>query len=239
MYTNFKGSSLIEVVVATALLAMLGVMLVTSINSSIRAKDMVSGISGRYQLAENAISRMAREISMAYLSKNIYTQEPAFITQFKGKSDSLFFSAFGNVVRQKDAKQSDEQVLGYYLAPNEHGQLSLMRRHKANLNLDVEKGGKALVLCPDVTKLTFSYYDDRFDRWEESWWADPLTLAVHDGHQKKEKDEKLNKASLPKPWRLPRLVKIELTVRMTDNTTKTWVSETEIPMREPLDLEPL
>lgn len=232
---NCKGFSLIEIVIATALLAMMGMMIMTSLNSSMMAKDKISNISNRYQLADQAMSRMAKEIAMAYLSKNINVSEPAFITQFKGKKDSLFFSAFGNVVRQKDAKQSDEQVIGYYLAPNDKGGLSLMRKHRANLNLDVEKGGRALVLCPDVSKLSFSYYDHRFDRWEESWFADPLAMAMHDGHQKKKQD----KSSLPKPWRLPSMIKIELTVTMPDNSSKTWVSQTEIAMKEPLDLDPL
>ena len=52
-----------------------------------------------------------------------------------------------------------------------------MRSYHANLNLDVEKGGVAQVLCPNVTKLEFSYYDSRYKKWEESWVADPTLLV--------------------------------------------------------------
>src|SRR5688572_5772506 len=109
------GFSLIEVMVATVLMGMMGALLMVSINSSVNAKEAVEEISGRYHLVRQAMSRMAREISMAYLSKNINITEPAFVTQFKGNKDSLYFSAFGNVVRQKDSKQSDQQVIGFYL----------------------------------------------------------------------------------------------------------------------------
>lgn len=238
--TLLRGFSLIEVMVATVLMGMMGALLMTSINSSIKAKDTVEDVSSRYKVVRQAMARMAREISMAYLSKHINVAEPAFITQFKGKSDSLYFSAFGNVVRQKDAKQTDQQVLGYYLAPDKQGQQALMRRHHANLNLDVEKGGRAQVLCPKVNKLVFSYYDDRYERWEEGWFADPLAMAAQDklvGRDNKENpEEKSNSGSLPKPWRLPRFVKISMTVEMSDGVEQTWISEAEIPLQEPLEL---
>src|SRR5580698_5175047 len=102
---KLKGFSLIEVMVAVVLMGMMGALLMGTINSSLRAKESVEEISSRYHLASQALSRMTREISMAYLSKHINLAEPAFVTQFKGKPDSLAFSAFGNVIRQKDAKQ--------------------------------------------------------------------------------------------------------------------------------------
>ena len=112
---NFPGFTLIEVMVATVLLGMMGVLLMYSLNSSITAKDTVDEISLRYQMVRQALARMSREISMAYLSKNIALSEPSFVTQqFKGSQHRLFFSAFGNIVHQRDAKQSDQQVIGYY-----------------------------------------------------------------------------------------------------------------------------
>ena len=103
------------------------------------------------------MSRMSREISMAYLSKHVFLADPIVVTQFKGYKDRLYFSAFGHSVHQKDAIESDEQVLGFYLATDKNGHKSLMRRMHPNLNLDVEKGGRAQVLCPNVIKLAFSY----------------------------------------------------------------------------------
>lgn len=143
----WRGFSLIEVMVAMVLLALMGLLLMQSLNSSVRAKDEAENISGRFQEARQAMARMSRDISMAYLSKNMYSLEPNYITQFKGRKNSLFFSAFGHVVRQKDAKESDQQVLGFYLAEDKKGQQSLMRREHPNLNLDVEQGGKSQVLC--------------------------------------------------------------------------------------------
>ncbi len=234
---NQAGFSLIEVMVATVLMALMGALLMTSINSSVKAKDSVEHISSRYHEARQAMSRMSREISMAYLSKHMNASEPTFTTQFKGEKDSLYFSAFGHVVRQKDAKESDQQVLGFYLATDKNNQQSLMRRMQANLNLDVTKGGRAQVLCPNVTKLEFSYFDSRYEKWQDSWISDPAsgdTIAMP--NSKPEDGKKELATNAPQPWRLPGFVKISMTVQMDEAETMTWVSETEIPVQDPLDL---
>jgi general secretion pathway protein J len=241
MTTNkLHGFTLIEVMVAMVLMGMMGMLLMAAINSSLQAKDSVEDISSRYQLVRQALSRMSREISMAYLSKHMALGDPSYVTQFKGAQNRLYFSAFGNVVHQRDAKQSDQQVIGYYLATDKLGRQSLMRRFQANLNLDVEKGGTAQVLCPNVTKLEFSYYDSRYKKWEESWVADPTNLVLQGQVEEQGKGEKQeqaqNQAQTPKQWRLPSYVKITMTVDMQEGVPMTWVTETEIPLQEPLDL---
>lgn len=234
----WRGFSLIEVMVAMVLLALMGLLLMQSLNSSVRAKDEAENISGRFQEARQAMARMSRDISMAYLSKNMYSLEPNYITQFKGRKNSLFFSAFGHVVRQKDAKESDQQVLGFYLAEDKKGQQSLMRREHPNLNLDVEQGGKSQVLCSNVSKLEFSYYDDRLNKWEETWIADPSASqgqapATNKAALGKEGEEQ---KETPKIWRLPAAVKITMSVVMEEGHEMNWVSEVGIPVQEPLDL---
>lgn len=228
----FNGFSLIELMVAMVLMAMMGTLLMTSINSSIKARDKVEEISGRYQMIRQAMTRMSREISMAYLSKHINLLDPTYITQFRGKKDSLYFSAFGNVVRQKDAKESDEQVLGFYLLEKD-GKKNLMRKHQANLNLDVESGGRAQILCPDVQKLEFSYFDEQQNKWEEEWVSDPSSL-VSQGTIGDQDDQP--KSPAQKQWLLPSFVRITLSVDMGDGLETKWISETQIPLKDPLDL---
>jgi|GEM_PF-1108399 len=235
------GFTLVEVLVGCVLFMFMGVMLMTSLRSSIHAKEVLEEISGRDQLVRQALSRMAREISMAYLSKHMSPSDPAYVTQFKGKKDQLFFSAFGNVVRQKDAKQGDQQVIGYYLSSDKEGHKSLIRRVRPNLSLDVEKGGVAQVLCPHVTKLEFSYFDNQMNKWQESWIADPTSMPNEQrnllpGIQiEGQKDAKIQQP-LAKQWRLPEFVKISLTADMGQGNEMTWVTETQIPVQTPLDL---
>jgi len=235
------GFTLMEVMVATVLMALMGILLMTSLNTSVNAKENVEHISQRFQDVRQAMARMSREISMAYLSKHVYLADPVVVTQFKGYKDRLFFSAFGHSVHQKDAKESDQQVIGFYLATDKHGQQSLMRRVLANLNLDVESGGRAQVLCPNVSKLVFSYFDNKLNKWDEQWIADPTNNKASAPAPTPKTDEaKDPEAKAPadsaKSWRLPSFVKISMTVDMGDGNEMTWVSETEIVVQDPLDL---
>jgi general secretion pathway protein J len=233
--TAIYGFTLIELMISAVLVAMMGVLIMASIHSSVVSKDSAEKLSQRFQEGNQAIARMSREISMAYLSKNFNSTDPSYLTQFKGKKDSLFFSAFGHVVHQKDAKESDEQVLGYYLAPDKQGNQALMRRMHPDLNTDVEHGGRSQVLCPNVTKLEFSYYDNNLDQWLDTWLADP-TMQPNTGNIRAapKGEGKTNDAT--KSWRLPSIVKITMTVLLEENREMTWMSMAEIAMQDPLDL---
>ena len=222
---KIKAFSLIEIMVASFLMAMMGVILMTSLNSSITAKDNVENISTNFHLARQAVLRMSKEISMAYLSKNVNNVDPSYLAQFKGYKDRLYFSAFGNVVRQKDAKESDQQVVGYYIGNNKKGEQVLLRAHQANLNLDVEKVSSPQILCPNVKKIEFAYFDNRTQKWEDSWLSDPKSMLTNDRN-----------TTDPKMLVLPAKVKITMVVQISEGNEIVWVSESEIFMNEPLDL---
>ncbi|MCA9507323.1 MAG: prepilin-type N-terminal cleavage/methylation domain-containing protein [Myxococcales bacterium] len=232
----FSGFTLIEIMVATVLMAMMGLLLMTSLNTSVQAKDNVEHISQRYQEVRQALSRMSHEISAAYLSKNINLTEPAYLTQFKGEKNKLFFSAFGHVVTQKDAKESDQQVLGFYLATDKNGKKSLMRRNNSHLNLDVTRGGRSQILCPNVSELEFSYYDSRFKKWQDSWVSDPSSMLLLGQNSGTKQNSNEQNDSL-KPWQLPAFVKISMTVEMSEGNLIKWIMQTEIPVQDPLELD--
>lgn len=224
---KINAFSLIEIMIASLLLAMMGVIIMTSFNSSIKAKDNIESISNNFHLARQAINRMGKEVSMAYLSKNLNTLEPAYLTQFKGYKDKLYFSAFGNVVRQKGAKESDQQVIGYFLANDKNGILSLMRAYQPNLNLDVEKITNYQVLCPNVKKIEFSYFDNRTEKWDDNWLSDTKSLQA---------GSNMNSGISGKILVLPSKVKISLITEISAGNEINFISEVEIPMTSPLDL---
>lgn len=67
--TAIYGFTLIELMISAVLVAMMGVLIMASIHSSVASKDSAEKLSQRFQEGNQAIARMSREISMAYLSK--------------------------------------------------------------------------------------------------------------------------------------------------------------------------
>ena len=211
--TRARAFSLIEILVAASLLAIVGGLLLTSLSSSIDAKEQVEATSGRFHLVRSAMSRMVDEISMAYLSGHHALTEPRTETGFLGERDSLNFTGFGYVPRVADEKKSDQRQLGYYLDTDPKSQTeSLFRREQANLDDNFEEGGRALVLLPGVRELTFEYWDTAKETWAEKWDA---TGTEH-------------------PNELPARIRITMVVAMESGEEQRFVTQTKLRILKPL-----
>jgi hypothetical protein len=208
-----RAFSLIEILVAASLLAMVGALLLTSLSSSIDAKQEVESTSNRFHLVRSAMSRMCDEISMAYLSNHHALTEPRTETGFLGERDSLKFTGFGYVPRVADEKKSDQRQLAYYLDNDPKTQAeALFRREQANLDDNFEEGGRALVLMPYVRELTFEYWDSTKEEWAEKWDAQGSERA----------------------GTLPDRVRITVIAMMEDGQEQRFVTQTKLHLLKPL-----
>jgi general secretion pathway protein J len=165
-----RGFSLLEVMVACGLLALVGSVLYTSLSSSIDAKEMVEGTSNRFHLARQAMSRMVDEVSMAYLSTHHNMSDPRTMTGFKGERDRMRFTAFGYTSRVEDDKRSESREVAYFLGTDDRTRSrALIRREQPNLDLELDEGGREQTLLPYVSELAFEYWDPLSEEWKENW----------------------------------------------------------------------
>lgn len=206
-----------EVMVAAALLAIVGGLLYTSLTSSIDAKEAVEGTSNRYHLARQALARMVDEISMAYLSAHRNPAELSVDTGLKGGREELSFTAFGYVPRLEDAKQSEQRELGYRLGLDERtGQQAILRREQPNPDDEIEEGGREQTLLPHATELEFAYWDDATQDWKDEWDTEEAAT--------------LN--------RLPSRIRISLTAKMDDEGSREqqFMTQARIFLLAPINL---
>ncbi len=165
-----SGFSLIEVMVAAGLVALVGAGLLVSTSSSIDAKKHVEEISDRYHIIRQALSRMNRELSQAYISAHRNPNTVIVNTQFLGEKNKVSFVAFGGIARKKDVPASDQREISYFLDDDEKtGKKALMRRERINPGNPIGVEGKAQVLCPDVDQLEFAYWSDPDAAWQDDW----------------------------------------------------------------------
>jgi general secretion pathway protein J len=210
-----RGFSMLEILIAAGLMGIMGALMVTSLSSSMDVKEAVENASDQYHLVRQGMSRMVREISMAYLSTHRNALEPKAETHFRGESDQMHFVAMGHVVRQANAKESDQHELSYFLGPDDRsGEQAILRRSQPNPDVEYDEGGRTQVLCYPVTDLIFSYWDRVTEDWKESWDTEEVST--------------LN--------RLPDRVRIEITMKMADGTEQTFMSQSKILMTKPLRL---
>ena len=214
--TRARGFSLLELMVAASLLAVIGALMVQSLSSSIEAKEIVQGTSNRYHLVRSSMSRMVDEISQSYLSAHRSQAEPRSETGFKGERDSLRFTAFGYVPRVEDEKKSDQRQLGFYLDNDpKTGTESLFRKEQANIDDDYEEGGRALLLLSNVRELTFEYWEPTKEQWLEKWDAEGSDPVQQN--------------------KLPGRVRIKMTVVMDEGVEQTFTTQTKIWLPAPIN----
>jgi type II secretion system protein J len=209
-----RAFSLLEILIASSLLALIGALLAQSLSSSIDAKEAIEATSGRYHVVRSAISRVVDEISMAYLSNHRPggTNELRAITGFKGERDRVDFTAFGYVPRVEDEKRSDQRQLSYFLDTDPRTRTkSLMRREQANLDDQFDEGGREQTLLSDVRELEFEYWDQSKEDWSEKWDSSGTEMD-----------------------RLPLRVRIKVVAVMDDGQEQTFTTQSRLWLLTPL-----
>jgi general secretion pathway protein J len=221
-----RGFTLVEVMVAVSILAIVTTLTWGSFKGTFRTKSQVEAASGRYRTVRLALERMSREISMAYLSQNDDPSLPEKRTRFVSKRhadiDELTFSYFGHQRLYQDANECDTALIQYYSARdrNDSRKTNLMRRETRRLSNEKpsDAAGEADIVCDDVVRLQIDYWDalPAKKQWVEEW-----NTTTADGS----------------PDRLPSKVRITLTVRDERGQEVPFQTEARLTMKEPLNLK--
>ena len=227
-----RGFTMIEILVAVGLLAVMTVIIYSAYRITIRAQTETDRLQERYHTARVALHRMSREISMAYLSKHVNQEEERSKTLFDGGRDKLTFTYLGHQRRVKDAKESDQGVIEYYLGSckRKRGSKCLFRREKTIVDQDPEKDGRVEVLAEGVKSLKLEYWDREDEDWKGDWEVTSEDFEAGPGMQLSEEvtDEDV---TLQLPWR----VKIHMVLTDEDHEEYEFETQTALYLREPLD----
>jgi general secretion pathway protein J len=168
---------LLEALISLAIIALMGALIWGSFGPSYQLKETVEAQADRDQEIRMAMNRMAREISMAFLSNDYdkarYRQ---MLTVFDGEHnagdrDSLTFSSLSHERLYENALESDQSTIQYRIVddPKIAGQLNLVRREKLIFDDEPSKGGTEDVLCENVQGLVLRYWDPLKLEWTEDW----------------------------------------------------------------------
>jgi general secretion pathway protein J len=171
------GFTLMEVVIAVAMTAFIGVVLGVTFNTTIANKDLIEAQAEHYRMLRTAMNRMVREIGAAFVSDRYDARRfrDAFDrpTNFIGARDKLLFTSMAHQRLYADAKESDQMVVEYQVKsspdPKAKGRSDLVRRERAQLEERMERGGAEDVLFEGAKKIEFQYWDSVKKQWEDEW----------------------------------------------------------------------
>jgi prepilin-type N-terminal cleavage/methylation domain-containing protein len=218
------GFTLLEVILALAILGFITSILWGSFSQTATIKKRTEATQERAHAARVALMRLSRELEMAFLSdsENPFLQErrTMFISTRHRDIDELRFSWFGRQRLRGDIPEADSSLVMYYAEPDpdDRSVLNLMRRETRRLEAGDPRSvlGEAYVLCPGISRLKFSFLDNKRE-WREEW----TTVGV-DGM----------------PY-LPSHVRIQLTIYDERGQEKTFTSSARIMMTERVAYRPV
>jgi general secretion pathway protein J len=172
-----RGFTLIEVMIAVAMTAFIGVVLGVTFNTTINNKDIIESQAEHYRMLRTAMNRMVREIGAAYVSDRYdpkrYRDAFDRPTNFIGEREKLLFTSMSHQRLYADAKESDQMVVEYQVKSSTQakakGRSDLMRRERAQIEERMDRGGTEDVLFEGVKKIEFQYWDSTKKQWEDEW----------------------------------------------------------------------
>lgn len=177
MRRAIRGFTLMEVMVAVAITALMGTIVSMAFQTGFRAKEVVEGEAEHYRMVRVAMNRMAREIGSAFVSDRYdpkrYRDQNDRPTNFVGAKDRLLFTTFAHQRLYTDSKESDQAVVEYFIETSTEkgakGRQDLKRRVNPNIGERMDRGGTTDVLFEGIKKLEFDYWDSERKEWDDEW----------------------------------------------------------------------
>lgn len=216
MSARAHGFSLVELLIAVGITAIIGALTLGAFAQVDRAKELTRAQGDRYASARLALSRLSREVSMAFLSENFdrerFRDRP---TLFVGREDELLFTTMSHERLYRDAKESDQAVVEYVVEsdPDRSGEQALFRRSKPRLDDEPDRGGRKDLVADRVASFRIRYWDGKRKDWVREW----TTRSVDHGSE------------------LPSRVRFELEVALEGGRRERLVTETRVALTRPLE----
>jgi len=172
-----SGFTLVEVMLVLAIMGFLTTIMWGAFAQTVKHKRVIQGEQERAHSVRVALMRMTREIEMAYISENENTgiayKRTQFVASSRADVDELTFSTFAHQRLRAGAAEGDTSLVSYYGArdPDDRRVLNLMRRETRRLQAEDPSTlfGESYILCPDVARVKFAFYDHRKKEWETDW----------------------------------------------------------------------
>ena len=171
------GFTLIELLIATGILAAICVLIYSAFSGMRSSKEGVERIDDRYHEGREALRRITRELSSAYISLHrpidptYLVLKTAFVGTRGSPADRLDFNSFSNRRFDKNGHASDQCELSYFGSADikNSGVTDLARRISTRPDLKPDKGGRIDILASDIDLFKLKYLDPLTGMWAETW----------------------------------------------------------------------
>lgn len=213
-----RGLTLVEVMVAIVILLVMSAIVAESLRNSIQFHNLLSDRDGTVRTARVALSRLKRDIQLAYLTPN-RTVPDRFQTVFVGldeEPDKLFFATLNHQRLYINSREADQTEVTVWAEASEDGPgYTLFHREAPRIDEEPDEQGVVWPLAYNVRSFRLRYLDQQDQEWKEEW----------------------DTRAADTPYRLPRAVEIGLVLIAPDPSDPKGESTVDVPFLTTVVLE--
>lgn len=196
--TSAAGFTLMEILIAIAILAIVVTTALASFNAVFSTTEALEDSAKLYEMAHTCMKRIVLDLRSIYINQRPLYKPPEFdqppdpyrlvaITEETGGTgfaQNLRFTSRAHLPFEKSLEKGIVEIVYYSQSVND-GSLELRRADNAYPYPEFEKKGSDPVLCKYVKSLSFKFLDRdgmEFDTWDSDsdafGYATPVAIAV-------------------------------------------------------------
>ncbi len=169
-----SGMTLIEVMVAILILALIATLTGMTIAGSLKARDALSYNDDMQQSARVALNKISRELQLAYLSYNRSTPNTyrtVFVAKDTDPVDSIWFATLAHQRLYRNSAECDQAEVTIWAEDDPYldGHYVLMHRESPRIDHEPGKDGTIYPLAYGVRQFIVRYLNPTTCLWQEEW----------------------------------------------------------------------
>lgn len=168
-----RGMTLIEVLVAIAIIVVMGAVTYEVLASSVDMRDALASKDETTRSARVTLGRLRRELQLAYLTANtqaINTYETVFVG-LDDNPDRLYFATLAHQRLYRDSRESDQTEITVWAEPSgdEIGGYTLYHREAPRIDEEPGEGGVIYPLAYHVRTFNVRFLNGQTGEWVDEW----------------------------------------------------------------------
>ncbi len=166
--------TMIEILVAIGLLGVIASMTLSTLQGAVQTRDILGERDSVTQGASVAMSRIARELQLAYMTSNLAAQG-SYRTVFVGTQDepidNLWFATLAHKRLYRDTRESDQAEITLWgeRDPENSDAWVLLHREGPRIDHEPDKDGVVLPLAHGVKRMDLRFLDSKTNEWQDEW----------------------------------------------------------------------
>lgn len=215
-----RGMSLIEVLVAIAILVVMSAIVFESLSNSILFHNLLASRDETVRTARAAIGKISRDLQLAYLTPNrtaVNTYQTVFVG-YDEEPSKIFFSSLNHQRLYLDSRECDQTEITVWAepSPEERGKgFILYHRESPRIDQYPDEQGKIWPLAYNVRSFRLRFLDQQSGEWKTTW----------------------DTRGAETPYRLPRAVEIGLVLIAPDLSDERGEATVDVPFLSRVVLE--